>query len=113
MGSSEEHSRLICETLLTLGRKCPQVGRFWRNETGMGLNIRTDEFFKYGLVGSADILGIVAPGKFIGLECKTGHAKQSKEQVNFQKMIERFGGLYLVVRSPQEAVDFVVANSAI
>ena len=78
----------------------------------MALNIRTETPFKYGLVGSADIMGILLGGKIICFECKTGNSVQSKEQKNFEAMIKRFGGLYLVVRAPQEAVDFVIANAA-
>jgi hypothetical protein len=73
----------------------------------MGLNPRTGNPFKYGLPGSADILGIVKGGYFIGLECKTGNAKQSEGQKNFEAMIKKFGGHYCVIRSEEEALNFV------
>lgn len=73
----------------------------------MALNIRTEEKFSYGLVGSADIMGIVKEGWFVAIECKTGSAEQSKEQKNFQHMVHRFGGHYQVVRTPEQALEFV------
>lgn len=80
--------------------------RVWRNETGMALNIRTEQPFHYGLKGSADIIGI-CNGFFIAIECKTGNATQSEQQKNFQAMIEKFGGFYVVIRSKEDALDFV------
>jgi hypothetical protein len=63
---------------------------------------------KYGLVGSADILGILGPfGRFLAIEIKTGNAKQSKQQHAFEKMIISRGGLYFVYRSTEEALKSV------
>lgn len=98
------------ETLLALGKKFISCGRFWRNEVGLALNPRTMEPFRYGLVGSSDIVGITSLeitadhigqkiGQFTCYEIKTGQAVQSVEQKNFQKMIETHGGKYQVVRS--------------
>lgn len=73
----------------------------------MALNIRTEQPFHYGLKGSADIMGIVIGGKIIGLEIKTGNASQSQEQKNFEAMLKKFGGIYHVVRSKEEALMFI------
>ncbi len=78
----------------------------------MALNIRTEEPFQFGLVGSADILGVLYGGKFLCLECKTGNAVQSEQQKNFEKMVKTFGAYYFLVRSLEEA-EHVVLQAAI
>jgi hypothetical protein len=64
----------------------------------------------YGLKGSADISGIFTHPQGHGLrleiEVKTGKAIQSKEQLRFEEMILSRGGIYLLVHSADEAVDF-------
>ena len=68
--------------------------RVWANNTGM---IKTDDrVVKFGLKGSSDIIGIYK-GIFLGIEVKTGNAKQSKFQINFQKMVEKMGGIYVLI----------------
>ena len=101
MGSSQEHTDILYKTLLLLGAL--PFCRIWRNETGMALNIRTMEPLKYGLVGSSDILGILADGRLLCIEIKSGNAKQSSDQKKFEAMIRRFNGVYIVARSPESA----------
>ena len=71
----------------------------------MALNMRTHEPFRYGLVGSPDIIGILNNGKFVGIECKTGNAKQSEQQKNFEKMCTKFNAIYFVAREKMAAVS--------
>ncbi len=106
-GSSEAHTALIIDCLLALGRECADVGRFFRNETGMALNPRTEEPFTYGVKGSPDIYGLVIGGFYVGLECKTGNAKLNDNQQKFHRMCERFNVRIYVVRSAEEAVEIV------
>jgi hypothetical protein len=54
---------------------------------------------KFGLVGAADITGILPSGVRLEIEVKSGNAKQSQEQKNFETMIQRHGGIYFVARS--------------
>lgn len=68
--------------------------RVWANNTGM---IKTeDRVVRFGLKGSSDIIGIYK-GLFLGIEVKTGNAKQSKFQLNFEKMICAQGGIYVII----------------
>lgn len=62
----------------------------------VGANSR---MLKIGVKGWADIIGCSPDGKFYAFEVKTGNARQTKEQKNFQKAIESKGGIYIVVRS--------------
>lgn len=93
------HSNLIAEILIALSRK-PNV-RAWKNETGMAF--RGDAPIRFGLKGSADILGIIGPsGRFLAIECKVGKDKQREEQKNFEAMITKLGGLYILARSAED-----------
>lgn len=105
-------------TLVELGKVARFFGRYWRNETGMALNMRTEEPFHYGLKGSSDIIGMttveITPdmvgkklGVFTGFEIKTGNAVQSQEQKNFETMVRDRGGFYYVVRSADDVIDYL------
>lgn len=62
-----------------------------------------------GCPGIADIMGIVN-GRSVGLEVKTLDGRQEDTQIRFQRVYEAKGGLYRVVRSPEEAVAFLRAT---
>lgn len=68
------------------------------------------KIFKYGLVGSPDIVGFGPNGAFIGIEAKTGNAVQTVEQKNFQKTCNLFGAHYLVARELADIERFLVTN---
>jgi len=53
--------------------------------------------------GCADISGLLSDGRRLELECKTSRGRQSAGQKRWQAMVERFGGVYAVVRSAGEA----------
>lgn len=69
-----------------------------------------DRIVRVGVKGAADISGILRSKNGFGLrleiEVKTGSGRQSPDQKNFQRMIESLGGLYIVARSIQEALEF-------
>ena len=71
----------------------------WKNHTGVARSLDSQRIIKYGLQGSADIIGLISDGRFIAIECKTGSAKQSPKQVKFQLAVERFGGVYILAKS--------------
>lgn len=103
-GSSAEHSDLVNKILLALSAsgRCTA----WKNATGAA-KIK-NQYIKFGLPGSSDIIGILEPtGQFICAEVKTGHAKQTQAQINFQNMILRRGGRYKVCRSVDDALELI------
>src|SRR6187431_2117200 len=55
--------------------------------------------------GAPDLIGLVHGGRAVSLETKTASGKQRDEQKDWQAMWERFGGVYLLCRSSQEAID--------
>ncbi len=73
-----------------------------KSAIGLAFSTMSDSI-KYGLgVGSADVI-ICHKGSFIALEFKAD-SDQSEEQERWQGWVERAGGVYVVVRSTEEAV---------
>lgn len=120
IGSIELHEKIVKETLLLVGSQT--FCRVWRNDTGRGiklsgyyyakknslpLQVLEKSMFKYGLIGSADIMGILQGGRILCIEIKSGKATQSPVQKNFQKMIQGFGGIYIVANSAEQALHSV------
>lgn len=75
---------------------------------GCGISLDGTRIQKYGFAGMADISGIHHSGKRIEIEVKTGKAKQSKEQISFQQMIEKHNGIYILARNLKDAVDAIL-----
>lgn len=74
----------------------------WRNNTGAFAVDR--RYIRYGHPGSSDILGVYR-GRFLAIEVKSPTGKQSPDQKIFQRMVEKNGGIYLLVRSVDELAD--------
>ncbi|MFV8269711.1 hypothetical protein ACNQGP_07205 [Flavobacterium sp. GT2N3] len=63
-----------------------------------------------GKTGTADISATIK-GRSIKIEIKceaTGDNKQSREQIEYQKQIERAGGVYIVVRNFTQFYDWFI-----
>jgi hypothetical protein len=59
-----------------------------------------------GQAGQPDLYFVLAPlGVYVGIEIKTGNAKQSKEQKQWQKTIEAVGGFYFVATSKEQSIE--------
>lgn len=102
MGSITEHQKIVDEILLAIGSRAD--GRAWKNVTGTARGWNGN-VIAFGLKGSADVFAIKAPaGRLYCFEVKTGNATQSKEQKAFEKMITRFGGVYAVCKSVNDAL---------
>jgi hypothetical protein len=111
MNNTVEHQNLVHEIMLKLGA-LPYV-RIWKQVNGLAVpwgqsntvNARPIHFG--GPNGCADLSGIVnyaqAPGRRLEIEVKTGTARQSMEQKDFQAMIQKFGGIYFIAKSIDEA----------
>lgn len=83
------------------------MGRFWSQPTGAAY--RNHVLIRYGVVGSADISGILLGGKRIEIEVKTRKAVQETQQKNFEKMINMYGGIYFVAHSVDEAMKNLIS----
>ncbi|GAW36987.1 VRR-NUC domain protein [Roseovarius sp. A-2] len=93
------HNRI----LVALSREFHPRGIFWRQNAG---RVRSDRgaWISLGPTGISDIVGVL-DGRSVFVEVKTATGKQRKAQKNFQAAVERAGGLYLVARSPDEAIS--------
>lgn len=72
-----------------------------------------------GPAGRSDISGIVKmtiSGKIVGVkvgvEIKTGKAKQKAKQIAWQNMIESLGGIYILGRSTEQVVNELYEHKA-
>lgn len=104
MGSIEEHTKLVNDALIALGRR-PDLGKFFKRNTGE-LETPKGGRLKYGIVGGADIEGILNTGfgTHGEFEAKTGKAKQSEEQINFEIQVNRYKGFYYVFRDVSDLI---------
>ena len=87
----------------TLG-KCEDLA-LWRNNTGQLLDSRGRPV-TFGLaVGSADLIGILAPtGRFVALEIKQPRQKAKPHQDQWLAVVRSLGGFAAVVTSEEEAL---------
>lgn len=76
---------------------------WWRNNVGSAV-MRNGSHVKFGVggPGGADLIGLFR-GRFVGIEIKTPTGRQSAEQRMYQQLVEAKGGVYAVIRSPEEA----------
>ena len=71
--------------------------RIWRSNTGLAkFGSRS---VKFGLPGAADISGIIRGGIRLEIEVKSQRGVQGPKQKNYQQMIERLGGCYILART--------------
>lgn len=78
----------------------PRPGTVFTVEEGMVI-LRNGRPVKFGLEGSADIIGC-SSGRPIAAEVKKKGGRQQENQKNFQRAWEKAGGLYFLVRSVDE-----------
>lgn len=74
--------------------------RIARVNTGAAMLGDPPRLVRFGVPGTGDICGLIAPtGRLLMIECKTATGKQREAQVVMERVIRRFGGLYVVARS--------------
>lgn len=77
--------------------------RLWRANVGAarigGPRRAGGRVVRFGLPGQADLTGILPGGVRLEIEVKGPDGRQTEEQRAFQRMIERFGGVYVLARS--------------
>ena len=77
--------------------------RIARINTGKAYPPHSRQLVTFGVPGTADIVGIIAPeGRLIMIEVKSAAGKQRAAQVVMQRVITAFGGLYMVARSVED-----------
>lgn len=88
---------------LALGRVPGLV--LWRNNVGVAE--RRGHMIRFGVggPGAADLLGIYN-GRFVAAEIKTPIGRLKPEQKLFRDLVTKLGGIYVVLRSPEEALTW-------
>ena len=82
---------------------------FWRQNCGLFLTLDGKRHVHAtSQDGLGDIMGAYF-GRPVCVETKPRRGKQRKSQVIFQKNWERAGGVYIIARSPEEAVGALLA----
>lgn len=76
----------------------------WRNNTG-ALKDQRGRLVRYGLKGSADIIGILPDGRFLSVECKRPGGRIRPEQKDFMEMIIKNKGVACIVHSCDELME--------
>lgn len=82
--------------------------RLWRANTGAAT--LHGHHVRFGIPGQADLTGMLPGGRRLEIEVKSATGRQTVDQVNFQKMIEKFGGLYILARSVED-VDAAIGSN--
>jgi len=91
----------VMDQILVVVSKMPDT-MIWRNNSGL-LFTKRGTAVRASIPGAPDLLG-VRKGRFIGIEVKTEKGRQEASQIRFQAACEKAGGLYIMARSPAEAV---------
>lgn len=84
----------------------------WRNNTG-SLPDANGRRVSFGLLGSADIIGMLPGGRFLAIECKAPLGRQSIAQRRFEQAVNANHGVYLVARDVDLCLSRVDAAIAI
>ena len=101
---SMTESQLQDHIRLALGREPGLV--LWRNNCGAAEINGRRLAYGVGNPGGADLIG-VWHGRFIAIEIKTPTGRQSEAQRVFEQLVTRNGGIYVVLRSVEEAHGFI------
>jgi len=84
----------------------------WRNNTGAvgGTYKGRRRFVRFGARGSGDIFAVLAGGRFLSVECKTGRNKPTADQLAWMESVKASGGTAVVVRSVDDLHDFIAGT---
>lgn len=94
--------RLIIAQLRARGIWC------WRQNTGAARTAR-GRTIRFGIPGQADITGILPGGRRLEIECKSATGRLTPEQREFGERVTAAGGLWVVARTLDDALNAVLA----
>lgn len=96
MNYYKEHQKLLKQVLKALQKMYPS-GRFFQRHVGMFFTANGIPI-KINTKGMSDLWGIIN-GIHIEIEIKTGKARQTEDQKNWESAIKKMGSHYFVIRS--------------
>ena len=94
----QTEKRLQNEILRRFGTRADL--RLWRSNAGVAR--MGNRVVRFGVPGQADLTGILADGRRLEIEVKSPTGRQTQDQKNYQRMIERFGGVYVLARCVED-----------
>lgn len=83
---------------------------WWRQNTGVFRSFDGREIIRQGIPGMADIGGMIG-GLAVQVEVKTPTGKLSKEQIRWQRAVEKAGGVFICGRSPAGVLASLTAHT--
>ncbi len=98
--------------ILTLFGGMPEL-RLFRANVGVAVPMGRDAPVRFGVVGQADLNGIVRGGRRIEVEVKSPAGRRTPEQVAWGRMVEAFGGIYVVARSTDDVYEALAAAGVV
>ncbi len=98
--------KTIQKNILAALRATPWIYA-WRNNVGNARTLDGKRRYRFGLAGSADITGILAPdGRRLEIEVKRpGLGQLRPAQVRFGQRILDMGGIYIVATSVEDVFE--------
>lgn len=113
-----EANNLTAELLIEIPKRVHGV-RIWRNNRVSAMALGKNGKMRKvdaGINGQADISGIASIpftakdsfGLRLEIEVKVGRDRQSDAQINFQEMILKHGGIYLIARDLEVTISHLV-----
>jgi hypothetical protein len=85
--------------------------RIARINTGKAFPPNSRRLVTFGVPGTPDICGILAPqGRFVGVEVKSAAGRQRPEQAVFERMVRAMGGIYILARSLDDVDQALAAE---
>lgn len=101
-GSYAAHQNLIQEFKHLCIKQIPNLHLFDRH-VGLFYTKRGTPV-QISIPGMADVYGFYGPF-YIEVEFKSGNAVQSKEQKRWEQFIKKNGGIYILVKNPQDSIN--------
>lgn len=103
----------ITKQALILLAQIPGV-RVWPQRVRKLYDPESDQWLQFGIGGMADISGIAKPdGWRLEIEMKKGKGHRNKKtierQENWRRMIVEHGGIHILARSAEDAVEQLLA----
>ena len=77
--------------------------RLWRQNTGVARI--SQRVVRFGVPGQADLTGILPDGRRLEIEVKSATGRQSQDQKNYQNLISKFNGVYILARSVKDVYE--------
>ncbi len=84
---------------------------FWRVNVGVFRSLSGRETVRCGIPGQADIAGVYR-GRHLEIEVKTDDGRLSQAQRRWRMAVERAGGIWVLARSPRDALNALAALDA-